>query len=308
MNVFKSKLITILKVAPFDDTMIAAANKTGLIIIISLKTMSPISKFRGHDFELCSLEWMPAFNTNSNMNTTIDRKEIDEPVKQKPTRLRKPQSEPEVDDSDIFDIYSYDQLETEFGTMRDKKPTFNDNEEAEINRLKELRTSHKDFNFIEACDNLKDFIKSSEEEPNVSIPACNSKSLYDIPDSAQSLQESQEFNVSGFSNEDNDQQNLSNDSNPDCDKLKDFILVNKDDIETDCNQILASSTKDGLIWLWDVKRNKAIEKIIFTPDKKKDSNVYKFYDIIWMSGEKMYVFHNSYIIEYSVNIYCSDQK
>ena len=82
-----------------------------------------------------------------------------------------------VDLDDIFDVHSYDYLEEEFGTLSRPKTTIE--EEEVVN--KETVPNNENFNFVEACQTLKEDITGNvKDEESDSEPRYDAVNLSDI--------------------------------------------------------------------------------------------------------------------------------
>lgn len=145
-----------------------------------------MQKLRGHDAEIVSLQWtmikppaslpeestvdvQPAAEVIENIEKTPIKKAATKDLKQsskskseksdkKPTRREPPK--PIVDAGDMFDIYSYDYLEEEFGTISSTRPSTH---EAAPGEDHSTDTHNENFNFAEECQTLREQIRAGNK-------------------------------------------------------------------------------------------------------------------------------------------------
>lgn len=199
---------TILKVSPYNPSIIAGGTKNGLILIGDLETKDLLFRLRGHDSEITSLDFM----------------KIEHNFEKKSKKKKEKNIEKVCVEEDLFDVYSTDHYENEFGTIRDTRSLFSDEQNRDAVGINE------NFNFVEECQNLKEAIcgTDSSNENDVS----NNEKLKD-------------FVVV-----------TKDEIDPDHDDLSFIDLPNSEE------QIyLASGAKDSNIWIWNVSNGNAIETI-----------------------------------------------
>lgn len=214
--------VTLLKSAPHNPSVLACGTKTGLILIVDAEEKMVLFQLRGHDLAITSMEWL--IYDESSTNT----KKIKTPVKNAA-------SINDVVVEDIFDIYSTEGLEEEFGTIRDNVTSLIDNEENNFG--KDIAKSNENFNFVEECNNLRDMIKSNND--NVVVEESISPDAKDF---------------------------VIVESNPSDD---DFF---SDQSEAKCGAddkliYLATGARDTMIWVWDIDNGIAVDKIVMVSNK-----------------------------------------
>lgn len=150
----------------------------------------------------------------------------------------------------MFDIYSFDDLHDEFGTISDVNPI------PEEPKLLSIQSS-EGFDFVEACQSLKDDIlrpnnPEADEETEVhksEIPE------FDSDDSHQSDCPSEDFVAVN-------------------DSLRQLDLKDRDDesprIQSESETVLALATasREPFVWIWDLNSGAALEKISFKSSQK----------------------------------------
>lgn len=255
--------VVMLKASPYDKDIFAAGCKDGLVLLMSLKKMEILYKLRGHDTEITSIDWILIPNkTKSVVERFVDDpvEKIDDPM-EKLKKLLDP-----LNNVDTFDIYSYDHLENEFGTIQEK---FTEEEETEICELQEKEIEqNENFNFIEACQNLVEDIISGigekDESLNVSKPGCSSA----INQFAHLNLEKETPNDSMVTVLSAPASSEKGDFLEECEKTKDFIVVSKIgdeiDIEENCDGdkfYLATASKEPWIWIWDSNSGSGVHRI-----------------------------------------------
>ncbi|KAJ6642190.1 Protein rigor mortis, partial [Pseudolycoriella hygida] len=235
-DLLKSNAVTLLKVCPFDSNLVAAGTKNGLILIAKVSDLSVLHKLRGHDAEITSIDWIE-FDTNP---PVAERSK-------KVARSRKPQ--PIVDSSDIFDIYSYDYLEDEFGTLRDVNPSIEEPKPLIV-------ASNENFDFVEACQNLKEDILRPKNPEDYEDDRSENSELRN------------ETDESGDSDDDVD----GNES------VRQVDIEDKSDespkSRCDSNSVLciATASREPFVWIWDLNSGAALEKIKLKSSLKSSEN------------------------------------
>lgn len=146
-----------------------------------------LQKLRGHDSEIVSLQWSMIKSTpplpketevvvqcaaeatektdekspmksGNAKDTKQSSKSKLEKTDKKPTRREPPK--PIVDAGDMFDIYSYDYLEDEFGTISTTRPATHEEPPVEDHTLD---THNENFNFAEECQTLREQIRAGNK-------------------------------------------------------------------------------------------------------------------------------------------------
>lgn len=127
---------------------------------------------RGHDTGICSIEWLQ-------LDCTL--KSTQKPKSKKSSGGREKSGGREIkqiiDTSDMFDVYSFDHLENEFGAIIETKTSsldayqVDDDKNSSSDRFEELK-DNSNFDFVEACANLReDILRSTSpdesEKPDI---------------------------------------------------------------------------------------------------------------------------------------------
>lgn len=201
--------------------------------------LSILHKLRGHDTEITSIDWIKLSNFAS---TAAAR------AKKVAKTRRKPQ--PIVDSGDMFDIYSFDYLENEFGTLSDVNPIVEEPKQ-QLNIQ-----NNEGFDFVEACQNLKEDILRPD---NPEADEENEVHQSEIPENGTDGSE-----------------------HSDC-RSEDFVAVNEtlrqldltdradvSAIETESDTILSivTASREPVIWIWDLNAGAALEKVAFKSSPK----------------------------------------
>lgn len=184
----KPNTVCALKSSPYDSDILAVGYRNGLIAIVNLKETTVLQKLRAHDTEIISLEWMRI--------TADDAQPIEIPAEPraikraeccKPSMTRRDAPQPIVDEGDMFEIHSFDYSEEEFGTIskpvrsRDVDDSMND-ESNSVGTGKGI-VNNENFNYVEACESLRDQIVGERDEAEKeSLPddACSAVNMSDI--------------------------------------------------------------------------------------------------------------------------------
>ncbi|CAO1380587.1 unnamed protein product [Diamesa serratosioi] len=284
--------ITILKQSPKEPKIMAAGTKNGLILLFDTEKVEVLFKLRGHDKEITSLDWMyfPIENASTVVRTP------------KNTPIKKNKPPPPDNDADLFDVYSFDHLENEFGEYRQKNKDVSDDEESNNADLKEKLQENADFNFLEACTSLKGQIMGDEEKCNKNIDKSKktfeeNKEQYGLEKNDGSIDDSMESNASSITP-------VFTDESPDeGQKLKDFVVVTKPEaiIAVDYFPILASGAMEQSVWLWDVNGKVALTKTNYHPSKKRSSLPSPFTNVLWIDLQTLIITDfNGDLFEYKV--------
>lgn len=117
-------------------------------------------KLRAHDTNINSLEWM-YFNSNEDSTETYQvKRNFSQARSTEKNKFREP-PKPIVDADDMFDMYSSDHLENEFGPIT-KSTSKNLPEESFLDDHIENESSenenNENFDFVEACQSLREDI------------------------------------------------------------------------------------------------------------------------------------------------------
>lgn len=163
---------------------------------------------------------------------------------------RKPQ--PIVDNGDMFDIYSFDYLENEFGVLTDINPVVEEPKQ-HVNVQ-----NTEGFNFVEACQSLKeDILRPSNPETDennevhqTEIPECGTSD-----GSEQSDCRSEDF----VDVNDTLRQLVLEDVASDSPRIKS---------QTDSILSIVTASREPFLWIWDLNSGAALEKIAFKSSQK----------------------------------------
>lgn len=250
---------------------------------------------RGHDTEISCLDWM-VFK----LPPVTAKKSVKNQKKRNRPR-------PVADTSDLFDIYSFDHLDDEFGTMIDKKVKvpYNTNiddtiiDESTIAETSPTIQNNEKFNFIEACQSLKDdiLLGTKSTTNNINIEVKSNDIII-----AKQANNSNSNDSSCISNEsDNNNGAVGGD-----DLLHEFEEINESFDETDtdddddrhdnniveCQEkfcVASSGISDSHICLWDVKAGIGMQqiKVKTTIFKGKFKRPYFFNTFCWLNDSMM---------------------
>jgi WD40 repeat protein len=246
--------------------VIAAGTKNGLILLIALDKMEITARLRGHDMEVTSLDWMYLSMTPKVGNVSLENLIAS------------------TDTSDCFDIYT-DNTEPEFGDFR------GETKEVEVKGREMVNNSN--FNFLEACSELKNEILA-EDGGNDNCP-----------------QEKFEDNAARFNIQTPKTPSESLESNASSDSLKleakDFVVVSKKDVDLEV-PVLASGSQEQLAWLWDVEQRAQFCKIKWHP-KNRPALPSPFTNVLWMNQETLLVTDgNGDINEFEISLDVNARK
>lgn len=189
---------------------------------------------------------------------------------------KKSRPKPVADTSDIFDIYDYDYLDDEFGTIADNKVKILEeiaaDDECGGADEKTQITNNEKFDFVEACQTLKNDILLGTTSPKREQTADNMaevKAEDIIGESPNS------DNGSCAAADDSDEQDLSHEFETIDQTFDDEDTDDEDTtlkpIEKHC--LTSCSVKDNYVWLWDAKEGVGIQKI----EMKKARNQHHHY-------------------------------
>lgn len=293
--------ITIFKQSPKDPNMLAAGTKNGLLLLIALDKMEVVARFRGHDTEITSLDW-----------TFLS---VKPPAVQNQENLSLENLIASTDTSDCFDIYE-ENVDQEFGVYGGEAAgNRSDDEEDNESEIQEKIVSNSNFNFLEACNNLKSVILAEDgEKENASKGKFeDNKDQYGIKnDENPSVDESLESNASSRTPVLTEESlNYLEESQ----RMKDFVIVTKEELaEVEEIPVLASGSREQIAWLWDVKGRKAFSKIKWHP-KTRSALPSPFTNVLWIDSNTLLVTDgNGDINEYKVSfdksetLTCQHQK
>lgn len=246
-DISKKNPITILKDSPFTSE-IAAGTRNGLILIFN-ENFEMKFQLRGHDMEITSLDWI---------------KYIPESTQSAPITL--PKSMFVDDSSDIFDIYSFVEVENEFGAYKDRpQDILNDTEDLNCSKLMEEPANSSNFNFVEACNNLKDTILGTPARGGDSSKTTyeSNQELYGVPNEKNYSDESNESISSSHTPQFQDSFLNLTTENKTTPQKNDFVVIEKkDSTKTQADTtMLASGSKENFAWIWNVDQGLSVTKV-----------------------------------------------
>lgn len=269
--------ISILKQSPKDDNLVAAGTRNGLILIIAVDKMEVVTKLRNHDSEITSLDWIYLSMKQTEATGSGDNK----------SSLQNLIAS--TDTSDIFDIY-VENGEPEFGVYGGENESCSDYSESNVAEFQEKGVSNSNFNYLEACKDLKTAMLSEE---NVEVDRskgtfADNKDQYGIKNEMNpSCDESLESNASSHTPV------LTEESLnylEECQRLKDFVIVSKKEVaEFEEIPVLASGSREPIAWVWDIKEQSALCKIKWHPKTRQSSLPNPFTNVLWINETTLLV-------------------
>lgn len=274
----KPHTVCALKSSPYDCDMLAVGYLNGLILVVDLKKSAVLQKLRSHESGIVSLEWM---------RITIDNAQpIEIPVESVPFARFDNQRwipgrdapKPIVDEGDMFDIFSFDYMEEEFGTIS-KPARRKDTEESEIDAESVVGTGkgivkEDDFNYDEACVSLRQKIvgesMDTEEKPlpKVDCPPANVSEVNRILADFTITDESEEEHKADNGIKEIDPANASTrstiGSTQDVAEFADIeneLTEMKTTVEKAGRIYLASGAQEPYVTIWDVNEGTVSDKL-----------------------------------------------
>lgn len=279
----KPNNVCALKSSPYDSDIVAVGYRNGLILIVDVKRSALLQKLRGHDSEIVSLEWMRITPENA--------QPIEIPVESCPIDLEqwmpgRDAPKPIVDEGDMFDIFSFDYLEEEFGTIS-KPVRRKDIEDSKVDADTVVGTgsgivNKADYNFDEACVSLRHQIVGEHMD-------IEKKSLPEEECSAVPLSEvdliTAEFAIADGSEGDKEADNDVKESDPANASTRSTIGSTQDvaelaDIENELSEMkinveksgkiyLASGAQESYVVIWNVEEGSVSDKLILKVQRGK---------------------------------------
>lgn len=232
---------------------------------------SVLHKLRSHDSEIVSLHWTswkPSVaepnNDVSGVTERLSKLEVSKPKEKTPERQKQKGREPPkaiVDAGDMFDIHSFDYLEEEFGTIAESKESREKLDKSVDEGATDDRnsgTTNEKFDFAEACQSLREQIRSNQSDTDGSETTCDisAVNLSDITD----LYEP-ETTVSDGDNVDKSQAELEpNQAEPESSEV---AAQEKETI------YLASGAQEPFVVIWNVDNGSIHDKIQLKPQPGK---------------------------------------
>ncbi|KAH8257917.1 hypothetical protein KR038_002991 [Drosophila bunnanda] len=160
--------LTQLRASPYNNNQFAVGTAMGNVLICDLLKMAIVYKFTGHKAPICGLSWQEvSAPQEENLNELSSRAEQwrsrngneKEKPKPKPAPLLKSRA---AESDDLFDIYNFDHLESEFGApIAERRKS---SEDGFVGLEKPASTAALDY--VEACENMKADLMAHSQEDN----------------------------------------------------------------------------------------------------------------------------------------------
>lgn len=172
--------LTVLRCSPYNENIFALGTTAGIVMVCDLLKMNTVYKFNSQHASICDLAWreMPWRNddaeANDNNNTEQWRSQpVKAPPPPKATTAKAPLLKSKAAESDdLFDIYNFDHLESEFGAPSSVRPRLTSKSSDDCGDfvgLEKPKTSGS-LDFIEACESMKaDLKKLSTKIPDADV-------------------------------------------------------------------------------------------------------------------------------------------
>ncbi|EDW08234.1 protein rigor mortis [Drosophila mojavensis] len=145
--------LSVLSCSPYDEHIFAVGTTGGSILICNLNEMNIVHKLNGHgrNASICYLAW---------------REMSQQPEQQREQDQEEPQADSDqlriakskvAEADDIFDIYNYDHLESEFGAPASVRPRLTSKSSDDCGDFVGLEkpANNASLDFMEACESLK---------------------------------------------------------------------------------------------------------------------------------------------------------
>uniref|UniRef100_A0A182MVR0 Uncharacterized protein n=1 Tax=Anopheles culicifacies TaxID=139723 RepID=A0A182MVR0_9DIPT len=299
---FRNKTVVTLEPSPVDREVFIAGLRDGLIQIFSIKKMAILHSLRAHDKEIVSIACMsvPVLKKKAwrRQDKTNNCKEdvtgsTSKSVQNRPKKQARKKTVPIADEPDCFDIYDFNESIEEFGTIIDRETT-----DEKRDQFREKAKTVEGFNFLEACENLKeDILKAANRRDEDEDEIADSSAL--APE---------EFNT-------DDENELD-----DCEKLRDYVVVGNEDHvadeevddeqdELECKLILVSGSRENVLWFWDYDSGLPIDKITVPSNANARLCDTAFTTAVWID-ESHVVANNSngQVIEWKVEFKFKNER
>lgn len=259
-----------MKANPYDSNIVACGSKRGLVTIINLDQKCILHTLSAHNNTVTSLDWqqMTIFTPSEPKVVSVDIVKSAVKLEQRPKaqahskeyRLRGPPNTI-IDEDDAFDIYDFDDGADEFGVI--SRPTYG----AAAAAVKETKSvgSSENFNFVEACQNLKEDILQATPAMDESLIASDFEKLSMINELAAALDEPEQSAVQTPTKKKTIKSLNESDLIETFEHSSDdsFVHVMGEQVVAKRVTFLASasSSKEGIIWLWNVDAGSSAHKI-----------------------------------------------
>ncbi|XP_055634618.1 protein rigor mortis [Toxorhynchites rutilus septentrionalis] len=310
-------IIVVLSACPQNRYVFAAGMKNGLIQLFSIKDMTVLCSLRGHDKEVVSIDWMQvkvqeergqtSWRSEERPKIEARTKATDKREEEKPAAAAAAAAAPAAAapaaaaaapaaaaaaainaaaaSEDIFDIYDYNENDEEFGTIVDRETSSMDRKDT----FRDKVHTTEGFNFLEACQNLKQDIIKANQEPDAE----------DLPDD---VEQPQDCNT--------DEENELDEA----EKLRDFIIVDKDESQVDPPEeaqedegrlmtVLLSGSRENVLYFWDYESGVVIDKL-YLPNSHTSKRLCPgiFTTAVWLNPRKVIANNVSgHVFEWSVS-------
>uniref|UniRef100_A0A182Q7I2 WD repeat-containing protein 55 homolog n=1 Tax=Anopheles farauti TaxID=69004 RepID=A0A182Q7I2_9DIPT len=299
LDFFRNKTVVTLVRSPLDSNVFFAGMKDGLIHIFSIKKMAILHSLRGHDKEIVSIECMtvPVFDKSGwrkqgkiKDGTEDGAESGKKKIPDRPKKQARQKTLPVPDESDFFDIYDFNESQEKFGTIIDREAKDDSREQ-----FREKTKTVEGFNFLEACENLKEDI----------LKAATRREEDDEDENDDGTVERSHIVQEDFNTDDENELD-------DCEKLRDYVVVDKeqednpdldvDEDETERKLILVSGSRENTIWFWDYDTGLPIDKIVVPCVANARLCDTLFTNVVWLD-ESHIVANNSngQVIEWKVD-------
>lgn len=204
---------------PWDPNLLAIGGYCGLVCIIAINDLTVKYTYRGHNYSITSIIWM---NDLNNHQSALGAAVPD-------------------DDGDCFDIYDDDNFRDDFGAEKPKpKVRESPNAFPEAPEVVENTPSNTNFDFVEACQSLKEEMLQSKNAADMRTPQRPVLPAREECHTKQGLNESEVSLPSGFSADSNE--SIEN-------------MFEKIDLNENTNLTLVTLDQHMNIWVWDVRLN-----------------------------------------------------
>ncbi|XP_050100042.1 protein rigor mortis [Anopheles aquasalis] len=270
LNFFRRKdVVVALSRVPGKFDMFVAGMRDGLVQIFSIKTMSKVHSLRAHDREIVSIDLMMVSVEGQDRKPTDKAAKESKPTtaeKERPRKQARKKPIPEADSSDFLDIYDFNDNQEEFGTIIDRESNDSARE-----KFHEKTKTVEGFNFLEACQNLKEDIMEAAAR-------------------REDDEDDDDERVSGEELNTDDENDLD-----DCEKLRDYVVVDSDEeelgaedaaeVEEDAVErklILVTGSRENVIWFWDFETGLPIDKVTMQCDGSKRLCNTTFINAVWL--------------------------
>lgn len=303
--ILKRGTVSVLKASPYDENIVALGTKNGLITIVNLKgnifafilikqkhlnkmaffflfsESSVLHKLRSHDSEIVSLNWTswkPSVSIQSNVvsgvTERLSKMKVSNPKETKKTLKQEKENgreapKPIVDAGDMFDIHSFDYLEDEFGTITESKKCRERLDKSTVEDATDDRTTgtnNENFDFAEACQSLRDQIRSNQSDTDGSEMNCDASAINISDIKNLKLNDANDSYVCSSAHDSDREENVSDAEN-----------VNEHHAEVESNQwktkssesktpetetiYLASGAQEPFIVIWNIDNGSIYDKI-----------------------------------------------